>query len=233
MSENKENITKTRNYRILSSNWFVTLSATLVGVFVALYLNELVASQKLNEAKANATDNILTEMESNLNSLQGAIETHQKFFDVLDFAKYIDSESEELIVPFDTIMKFRNDYPNLLIVKDSMMVEKGIHAYSNGQLDYNFSLPQFDISTVAWNTLLNTGMSRSYSFECLLYLQGTYKNVEKVITLKEELFNALYRTKDLAADREKILRLLAMLLDYERAAIQALASAKEEIKDCS
>ena len=88
MSEKKKKL-NTRNYRILTSNWFVTLSATLVGVFLALYLNERVASQNLDKAKASATDNIMTEVESNLNSMQDAIELHQKFFDVFTFSKYV------------------------------------------------------------------------------------------------------------------------------------------------
>ena len=233
MNEKKKKKLNTRNYKILSNNWFVTLSATLIGVFVALYLNEIVASQKLDEEKANATDNILAEIESNLSSMQDAIQVHQKFFDVLNFLKYLDSESGDLVVPLDTIIKFRNDYPHLLSVKDSVMVEKSVYSYSNGNLDFNFRLPQFELSTVAWNTLLNTGMSRSYSFECLLYLQGVYKNTEKIIGLNEELFNTVYRTEDFKTDREKILRLLAMFLDYERVAIQALKSGKEEIKNCS
>ena len=85
MSKKKQNKLNTRSNRILTSNWFVTLSATLVGVFVALYLNELVASRKLEIAKATATDNILTEIESNLSSMQDAVKMHQEFFDVLDF----------------------------------------------------------------------------------------------------------------------------------------------------
>ena len=221
------------NFRVLSSNWFVTLSATLIGVFVALYVNEIVASQKLVEAKTNATEKILIEIESNLSSLEEAAEIHQKVYEVLDFLKYIDSESGDLVVPLDTITKFRNAHPNLLIVKDSVMVDESVYAYSDGELDFDFHLPQFELSTVAWNTLLNTGMGKSYSFDCLLHLQGIYKPTEKVILLNEEVFNSFYRTEDLMLERENMLRLLSMLLDFERTTIQAIENGKEEIEHCS
>ena len=136
-------------------------------------------------------------------------------------------------MPSDTIMRFRSNYPNLLSVKDSVLVEKDIYAYSDGKLNFNFELPLFEISTVAWNTLLNTGMSQSYSFECLMKLQATYKGTEKVISLNEELISTLSRSKDIRADREKILRVLALVLQYEKVAIKVYENSPEELKNCS
>ncbi|MEE4247340.1 MAG: hypothetical protein V2I33_18165 [Kangiellaceae bacterium] len=232
MNQKEERKPNIRNYRIFSSNWFITLSATLVGVFTALYLNEFVATQKINDARANATEKILTELDSNLSSMRYAIQVHQQVYDVLDFMKYRDSESGKLTVPLEIKKRFCKDYPNLLSVKDSVLVAKGVYEYSNGGLDFDFRLPQFELSTIGWNTLLNTGISRSYSFECLLHLQVTYKLTERIILINEELFNTFYRTQNLEADREKILRLLAMLLDHEQTAIQELESGKEKIKNC-
>jgi len=233
MTEKKPQKPSSRNQGILSNNWLITLSATLIGVFLALYLNEQVAKQKLNEAKASATDNILAEMEGNLKSMQAAVVNHQKVFDVLNFMSYQDSESGKLIVPLDSMMKFRRDYPQLLELKDSIQVEEGIYAYSNGSLDFDFQLPQFELSTLAWNTLVSSGMSRSYNFDCLMQIRRIYQGTDKVISLNQELFDSFYRTQDFRGDRDKILRLLAMLLDFEKTAIQALENGMEEIQNCS
>jgi len=62
----------------LSNNWVVTLTATLIGVFSALYLNEIVASRKLENQKAIAKQNILTEISQNQESLEKNIDRNSK-----------------------------------------------------------------------------------------------------------------------------------------------------------
>ncbi len=48
--------------KLISSNWLLTLTATLFGVSVALFLNEWVASNKFRSQKSIATENIVAEV---------------------------------------------------------------------------------------------------------------------------------------------------------------------------
>jgi len=49
--------------RFLTSDWVITLTATLIGVFGAMFLSEMVSSKKVKKQKSIATKNILFEIE--------------------------------------------------------------------------------------------------------------------------------------------------------------------------
>ncbi len=66
-----------QRFKILTNSWVITLTATLIGVFVALYLNEWLASVKLNNQKQIAKENVLAELKSNNKKLNESITKHK------------------------------------------------------------------------------------------------------------------------------------------------------------
>ena len=71
--------------KLLTISWVITLSATLIGVFAAMYLNEWMASRKLTQQKSIATQNIMAEFHSNRDFLEGTLKDHQELLEIMDF----------------------------------------------------------------------------------------------------------------------------------------------------
>ena len=76
---------KKRISKLLGSNWFITLTATLIGVFGAMFLNEWVSSKNLRDQKKLASVNVLKEIETNQETLKNAISDHKELRDIMQF----------------------------------------------------------------------------------------------------------------------------------------------------
>jgi len=135
--------------KLLASNWVITLTATLIGVFLALYLNELVASNKLKNQKSIATKNILSEITANEERLVKSIVKHTELLDGMSFLnKYVNDE-DELIAPSDSMAVLRAKHPNLVTITDSTQVSKGVFDYE-GEIYIDLSIPHVQLTNIAW-----------------------------------------------------------------------------------
>lgn len=218
--------------KLLKNDWVITLTATLIGVFAALYLNEMVSSNKLENQKSIATKNILAEISLNNKKIKKATKTHIELMDIIEFmGNYSDEKNGTLIVPVDSMAKFQTLHPNLIIIKDSTFVSDGIYDY-NGELVFEFSTPQLEITTIAWNTLKNSGISPTYGFECLMYLENIYKITNEVSTKNSELLDYMLGNKEVGEKSENLINHLNILIDYEESLVEIFKSSEEEIKNC-
>jgi len=218
-----------KNRRLLSSNWFVTLTATLLGVFVGLYLNEWVAKSKLLNQKSIVTKNLLAEISSNNEKLKRATERHIEILDILQFFESYSDEEGNLIVSIDSMYSFRLRNPNVIQIEDSTLVSNGIYNY-HGEVNFNLSLPHLEITALAWNTLKNSDIISSYDFECLMYLEGVNNIMNEVLTKNKEIFNYIFEMGD---NREILIRNLSVLIDFEKSLGEIYSQSEERLKNCS
>jgi len=215
---------------LLTSKWVITLTGTLIGAFVALYLNEWMSSRKLDEQKAIATQNILAEMDSNAESLAEALDKHEELFETLTFlGKYLNEESQ-LIAPPDSFRAFTRKYPHLFDIRDSVLMEKGLYEYQ-GELNLDLSFPHFELSTIAWETLKSSGLSATYDFTCLLYLETVNKVTQKVIEQNLELFQVIVGDNITHSNEEQI-KQLKLLGEYETTIQEMYDAQDDEKQDC-
>jgi|GEM_PF-1677285 len=228
---------KNSKLKFLTNNWVGTLSATLIVVFAALYLNELVAERKIENQKSIATKNILSELMTNSENFTIAVNKHSIFYDIMVFMdNYSDSESGGFIAPIDSLNKFRRKHPKLITVKDSVQVSRSVYQYSNGEINFDFSIPQFEITTIAWKTLKSSGISQSFNFKCLMYLEGIYNITNKVSTENEILFDEVIEylgdEENTKEKRKKLIGRLQLLISYEESLIKMYESSEKELKTC-
>lgn len=230
-------MTKNNRLRLLTNNWVVTLSATLIGVFAALYLNEKVASQKIENQKSIAAKNILSEISSNETKFKTAMNKHKVFLDLMVFMDdYAYSESGGFISPIDSLNKFRQKHPNIFLIKDSVKISNGVYKYSIRKINFDFSIPQYEMTTIAWKTLKNSGISPSFDYKCLMYLEGLYNLTNKVSEENGKLFDEVVEFlsgKEKIKKRKKLIESLQLLIDYEESLIQMSESSEKELVNCS
>ena len=218
-----------KNRKLLSSNWFVTLTATLLGVFVALYLNEWVANRKLLNKKSKVTKNLLAEISSNHEKLKKATERHIEILDILEFLESYSDEEGNLIVGTDSMSSFRLRNPDFILLVDSTLVSEGIYKY-HGEINFNLSLPYLEITTLAWNTLKNSDVISTYDFECLMYLEGVNNITDEVLAKNKQVFDYFIGIDE---NREILIRNLSILIDFEKSLGEIYTQSEEILKSCS
>lgn len=227
-----EEKTKFKNSKILTSNWVITLTATLIGVFGALFLNEWVSSYKLKNQKSIATKNVLAEISSNSEKVEKASIKHIQLIDVIEFmAKYSDDENATLIAPADSMKKFQSKYPNIVVLEDSTLISNQTYQY-NGEINFNFSTPQLEITTIAWKTLKSSGISPTYGFDCLMYLEGLYNITDEVSEKNEVLLEYFIGEKEVGEKSENLINHLNLLVDYEELLVKMYESSEKELAKC-
>ncbi|MEM9918909.1 MAG: hypothetical protein AAF990_12480 [Bacteroidota bacterium] len=218
--------------KILRSNWVVTLSATLIGVFAAMYLNEWVASRKLVAQKSIATENILAEFNSNNGFLKEALEKHEELLEIVKFLGQHTNKDDNLIASVEALNEFRVKYPDILEVYDSTYVKQGVYQY-NGEINLNLSFPHFELTTITWNTLKSSGIISTFSFECLLHLE-TLNNITNEVSQKnKELLNYLTGVKDSGEGNQHLISHLKLLIEYEESLSNYYEVSEESLENCS
>ena len=217
----------------LKNDWVITLSATLVGVFVAMYLNELVAKNNTTSQKNIATKNITLELAKNKEKIEKATKKHIELFDIIDLInRYAEEEGEHLIAPADSINNFKARHPDILMVEDSTLVSPGVYDY-RGEINFDFALPQLEVTTIAWKTLENSGIGSAYNFECLMYLQGVYNLTDEIILKNKELLDDFIDNEMMTSKRDKLLRQLNILIDFEETLVEVYGHSEAEMKNCN
>ena len=219
---------------ILTSDGVITLIATLLGVFLALYLNEWNTSRKLKKEKETATENILQEINSNIEMLTETVKGHSEMFEIMSFMVENINKNEEIITSKEKMAQFRNDHPNIIIVKDSIKLDNGNYKYTSGQINFNISLPQIALKTLAWETLKNSNVISTYSFDCLMSLEYVYKLTYDVSQRNQKLFDIyMLVIEDYEGNIGTLLDHLGIILHVEKSLINVCGESPEKLKNCS
>jgi len=219
-----------KNLKFLSNNWVVTLTATLIGVFAALYLNELVASHKLEEKKAIAKQNIFKEIEENRRSLEKNIVKLEKMLDVINFLDPKMDEENGLISSPDSIAFFKSKHPEILKIEDSIKVDNGIYSY-NGEIDIDFNISHINLTTLSLKTLKNSGLSSSFDFNCLMNLERLEKFTNEILEKEKKTLEELFQTIGKKITKE-FTDQLKLLISYDRTLLEFYSESEKNLKNC-
>ncbi len=219
--------------KIFTNNWVVTLTATLVGVFVALYLNEIVASNKLEDQKSIATKNILLEIQENQRNIEKNIEKHTAMFSILEFMNECMDKESRLITSVDSMQSFRVKHPEIFIVKDSTLVTDGKYHYQ-GELDLNFDLSYINVTSFSWATLKNSSLTTSYDFNCLVFLEKLDIITKETLNLERNVLDMLWEPENYENDgfKNRLMRELKFLIEHEKGLLEGYKVSEEKLSNC-
>ncbi|MEO0777127.1 MAG: hypothetical protein AAF146_11205 [Bacteroidota bacterium] len=221
-----------KNSKLLTNSWVITLSATLIGVFAAMYLNEWMASRKLTRQKSIATQNILAEFQANRDFLEGTLEDHQELLEIMDFLGRYVNEEEDLIAPSVAFNAFQVKFPDLIRVADSTYVAEGIYRY-DGEVNLDISFPHFELTTITWDALKSSGLIATFPYECLLHLETISNITDEVSNRNKELLDYFTGARDSGANNRNLISHLELLIEYESALINQYDSSEEELDECT
>lgn len=217
--------------KLFENNWVVTLTATLIGVFAALYLNEWMSGKKQRDQKEIATQNVLSEISSNHEKLSVAAERHRDMVGILNFLNDHSDDESSLVASPDSMQVFQQKFPGTIMVEDSTLVSEGMYRYS-ADVNLGFSLPQHEISTIAWRTLKSSGIGPDFEFECLMFLEGLYNLTDEVIGQNKVFLEYMTGDRDMGDKAINLLKHLRLLVEYEVTLSEMLEAGKVQIGKC-
>ncbi len=205
------------------------MTATLVGVFLALILNEAVSSYKLRKQKSIATANILMEIEQNQESVKRNIDKHKAMLSVFQFIQGHVDDQNRLIASVDEMGSFRKDHPTILAIEDSTLLDNGLYHYQ-GEANLNFDLSFIDLTNLAWETVKNSGLANTYDFNCLLFLEKLDRIAKETLIQEKKVIEMLKSSSEY--EDEEMNHEIEFLIEYESGLLEGYANSEEQLKDC-
>ncbi len=224
--------------RIISSNWVVTLTTTLIGVFGALILNEWISSYHIKGQKTIATQNILLELETNESTVKENLEKHKALFGILEFLMENRKDDGRLITDVRTMTEFKSNFPEVFVVEDSTLLSNGLYHYT-GDLSLNFDVSYMNLTNIAYETLKSSSLNSSFDFNCLMMLEKITKLSDETLKREKKVLDLFFNTNGYGGEEyeenyeENLLTELRFLIEYENILIEGFEATRESWKNCN
>lgn len=216
---------------MFKNDWVITITGTLIGVFAAMYLNQLVATSQLNKQKSVVLENILSEIEQNNIQIKKIRDEQKVLLGTLEFAKkYI--REDKIIAPPDSINSFRRKFPKVLKVRDSVDIGNGFFEYSEGEINVDAELSRIGLNTIAYNSLKNSNLTSVFDFTCLMKLEKYYSTIEMLQEQDNELLSTYLSINTDEGDMERFISQLTFILSFENGLINEFEQLFSSIRDC-
>ncbi len=226
MTKNKKKLTK-----ILSNDWIITLTATLVGVFAALYLNEIVISRKRDNKIAIAKKNVFKEFNQNQENLEKNIYNLETVLGVTQFINpKMDNEGNFITSP-DSIANFKSKYPSILKISDSVKLNNGNYKYK-GEVNVDFNLTHINLTNFAIKTLKSSGLSTDFDFDCLVNLERAERFTDESIEKEKRILEKLYKTIE-TKKTEDFIKYVKQMIQIEKWLLEFYTNGEQNLKNCS
>lgn len=218
--------------KLLTNNWIITLTATLIGVLAAMYLNQQLAERNIENQKSIATANIITELDSNLKVLEKSIDKRRKLLETLLFLSAYVNEDGSLIVPPDSMYKFKRRHPTIVHLQDSIPVNNGLMKYE-GEVNLDLIVTHLQLTTIAIETLKNSGINAAYDFECLMFLEKLDKLTKDVLKKDEMQWEYVQELKSMSEQNRPMISHIRSLINFEQSLIDYYSEGKSRLLECN
>lgn len=222
-------------FRLLNSNWTVTLLSTMIGIILGLYLTNLFQESVLLKEKAKALVQVVEELENN----EKTLETYQKSlsagFQSLNYFLTKLNEGGEIVIPKDSISSFeRNAGPFFTL--DSTEIRDAQNVVIRGDYDLNIQSPLMvrGLSDVVWKAYKQAGFIGATQFKCLRDLETVYSLQEEVDQVNAVWRNAFWQgrfMKDIRT-RSEFMESWRVLLEKQEILLQIYGSLPQMLENC-
>ncbi len=207
------------------SSWFITLFATTLGVFLALYLDNLNSTLKTKERKEVSLQNIYDELVNNeleLSDSMGNVKVKNFLDAIIEIDPNISGSTTSKSAHINVLKK---RYPELLGVRDSTHVKEDQYLY---KLDYQMEFELHAIKNIAWETSKMSNITNEFDYDCLQELVEVYSLQELYLEEQQKVLGYVINQ-----DLIKINRVLYLLQQLRAQLLESIREAKEAVQDCS
>lgn len=165
-------------FKVLKSNWVVTIMSTMIGVVIGLYLTNYNESQKLNKAQQTAFEMVKQELNKNHETLiaYDSISTN-----TYHNATYVFSQVNndfKIVIHKASIPEFETNSKGIMnnVVFEALPeVEDSVRVRGEMNLNLNSKLALIDLNNVIWESYKQTDFLNVTNFECVTALEELYQ----------------------------------------------------------
>ncbi len=195
-----------------------------IGINLAIQFNNWNSTRQARKSIEIAIEKINEETTYNKNELENSIESHHKIIAFLTAYKEIGNFNTDIVTSTDLMSKFRKDFSDFYIVKDSSKL--GLDKYNyRGQIGIEIEVT--DLKSIAWETAKSTSILDFASYNCLYELESVYNLQEKVKISIDHAMSDFYN-----GNFEKLLRSLKYLVQLQDQLIKIYDKLPNKLLTC-
>lgn len=217
---------------ILNSNWFITLSSTILGIVIGIYLTNLSNHNSLLKKKDRAIDQVIQEVADNQETLEGYYSQLKQSYPAFEYMLTKLNPEGELIIAKDSLEAFQKTMAGVFVYEGKKAIGKDSLKVS-GELSvaFNSKLSLSKLSNIAWEAYKETDYLSVTDFKCITNIQFIYDLQEEVNALNRQWVNTLFAGKFMDSTEAKkyfmfdwrtLLQKQQLLLDIYKSSAQAM-----------
>jgi len=230
---------KNKKYlKFISSNWVITLTSTMVGVLLGLYLNSYYEKKSLSKKKELAFEQVSIELSENQKLLEEYYRVSiKKYKELKYFITKINDNKQGVFVQKDSIDVFKNktksifEFDHFVELEDTKLVKMR----GDINIDIDSPLVFISLSNLTWESYKQAGFLRITDFKCLTSIEGLYEIQNGVNQLNKRWLDIFFRGqfyKD-TSSREDFITEWRTLLSKQKLLLEAYGLKDEILKDCN
>ena len=180
--------------KFLSSSWTITLSATMIGVLSAIFLDGYFEESKLQAEKNKAMKEVRRELDNNVEELKDYQAILKSQLEAYTYMFSIINNGMDVILEGKDIREFRERSRAFFSMTDSVLLDDGKYQIKGEMnLDLNSRLSVISLSDVSWKSYKQTNYLSITSFQCLSEVEALYDLQEQVNLLNKEWTRQFFR----------------------------------------
>jgi len=198
----------------------------VIGILIALQINNWNASKKINESKKIAISKITEEVENNKLEIDNVLKNnHQVLNAYKDFKNIYDGNTSLIRANPKQLQLLTNKYPDYFKIKDSIALENGLYRY-RGITQIVLEIPT--LTEIAWKTTTTLNVTNEFNYECLYELESIYNLQRRVQIEINKSAEALQK-----GELEELMSILNFLNQLGDQLQTNYNSVKKNLQNCS
>lgn len=195
-----------------------------IGINLAIQFNNWNSARQAKKSIEIAIEKINEETTYNKNELENSIKSYHKIIAFLTAHKEIGNFSTDIVTSVDLMSKFRKDFSDFYIVKDSSKL--GLDKYNYKGI-IGIEVEVTDLKSIAWETAKSASILDFTNYNCLYELESVYNLQEKVKISIDNAMSDLYN-----GNFEKLLRSLKYLVQLQDQLIKTYDKLPNKLLTC-
>ncbi|MCP5064533.1 MAG: hypothetical protein GY936_19015 [Ignavibacteriae bacterium] len=183
----------------------------VIGISIAIGLNNWNSNRKLLNEKNVALENIFNEIDENIAEISKSAEENQNTIDFLSIAIGLYNSEGKIVVLPSVIHQLKNDYPNRLIINDSSMINNEC-AYD---LEIKYVINSAELNKIAWETTKVNNLVSQFEFLRVKQIIAVYGLQEQYMYEQRKLNDLMFdgNLDQLLTRMKRLMKLKEVLLE--------------------
>ncbi|WP_299225580.1 hypothetical protein [uncultured Psychroserpens sp.] len=223
--------------KFLKSNWVITLTSTMIGVIIGLYLTNYNESQKLEDDQEIAFDMVKQELKKNDNALKAYDSISRIMFKKASYVFSRMNEDYEIYISKDSVSKFKEKSKDIVtdITVEAVPNDKNkVKVKGEMTLNVDSKLVILDLNNIIWESYKQTNFLNLTDFECITALEELYQLQDSYNDDNRKWVNAFINGSLFEGYDEMVefMRLWEKLLTMNDILLNMYTINSEEVSNC-